>query len=109
MTKSMDTDSFILALRRFIARRDNVRNIGCDSGNNFVGAEGELTKSMEQMNHSKIQRFMLNQNADWIVWKRNSPSPRHMGEVWERQIRSARSILSSLLRTHSRSLDGKSL
>ena len=109
MTKSMDTDSFILALRCFIARRDNVRNIGCDSGNNFVGAEGELTKSMEQMNHSKIQRFMLNQNADWIVWKRNSPSPRHMGEVWERQIRSARSILSSLLRTHSRSLDGKSL
>ena len=109
MSKSMDTDSFILALRRFIVRRDNVRNIRCDNGNNFVGAETELTKSMEQMNHSKIQRFMLNQNADWIVWKRNPPLASHMGEVWERQIRSAGSILSSLLSTHSRSLDGKSL
>ena len=109
MSKSMDTDSFILALRRFIVRRDNVRNIRCDNGNNFFGAETELTKSMEQMNHSKIQRFMLNQNADWIVWKRNPPLASHMGEVWERQIRCAGSILSSLLSTHSRSLDGKSL
>ena len=32
-----------------------------------------------------------------------------MGRVWERQIKSARNILSSLLRTHSRSLDEESL
>ena len=51
----MDTDSFILALRRFIARRDNVRNIGCDSGNNFVGAERELAKSIEDMNIAKFR------------------------------------------------------
>lgn len=31
----------------------------------------DLAKSMEEMNHKKIQRFMLNQNAHWIVWKRN--------------------------------------
>ena len=67
MTKSMETDSFILALRRFVARRGNVRTIGCDNGSNFVGAERELAKSMEEINHSKIQKFMLNQNADWIV------------------------------------------
>ena len=67
MTKSMETDSFILALRRFVARRGNVRTIRCDNGSNFVGAERELAKSMEEINHSKIQRFMLNQNADWIV------------------------------------------
>ena len=91
MTKSMETDSFILGLRRFIARRGNVRTIRCDHGSNFVGAERELSKSIK-MNHSKIQRFMLNQNADWIVWKRNPTLASHMGGVWERQIRSARSI-----------------
>ena len=32
-----------------------------------------------------------------------------MGGVWERQIRSARAILSSLISTHSRSLDDESL
>ena len=54
MTKSMETDWFILALRCFITRRGNVRTIWCDNGSNFVGAERELTKSMEEMNHSKI-------------------------------------------------------
>ena len=52
---------------------------------------------------------MFNQNADWIVWKRNSPLASHTGRVWERQIKSARNILSSLLITHSRSLDKESL
>ena len=61
------------------------------------------------MNHSKVQRFMLSQNADWIVWKRNPLLASHMAGVWGRQIRSARSILSSLLRSHSSSLYEESL
>ena len=70
VTKSMETNSLILALKRFIARRGNVRTIRFDNGSNFVGAETELPKSMEEMNHSKIQKLMLNQHADWIVWKK---------------------------------------
>ena len=108
-TKSMETDSFILTLRRFIARRGNVRTIRSDNGSNFVGAERELEKSMEETNHSKIQRFMLNRNADWIVRKRNPPLASHMGGVWERQSRFARSILSSFLRSNRKSLDEESL
>ena len=42
MTKRMDTDSFILVLRRFITRRGNIRSIQCDNGSNFIGAEKEL-------------------------------------------------------------------
>ena len=110
MTKSMETDSFILALRRFIAGSCNAKNIQFNNGSNFVGAERELAKSMEETNHSKIQGFMLNQNADCIVWKRNSPLGSHIGGALERQIRSARSIIfTSLLRTHSSSLDEESL
>ena len=41
MIKNMDTDSFILALRRFIGRRGNIKTIRCDNGSNFVGAERE--------------------------------------------------------------------
>ena len=37
MTKGMITDSFILALRHFIARRGNIRSIRCDNGSNFAG------------------------------------------------------------------------
>ena len=42
LTNSLDADSFILALRRFMARRRTVRSIWSDNGANFVGARNEL-------------------------------------------------------------------
>ena len=40
-------------------------------------------------------------------WDFNTPTASHMGGVWERQIRSCRSILLSLLKNHSQSLNDK--
>ncbi|XP_062600652.1 uncharacterized protein LOC134262294 [Saccostrea cucullata] len=45
---SLDTDSYINALRRFIARRGQVKKIRSDNGTNFVGAERELKKSIQE-------------------------------------------------------------
>ena len=39
----------------------------------------------------------------------NPPLASHMGGVWERQIRSVRTILLSILKTHITSLDDESL
>ena len=61
------------------------------------------------MDKEKLQSFMQASGGDWITWKRNPPYASHMGGVWERQIHPARSILSSLMQTHSRSLDEESL
>ena len=61
------------------------------------------------MDNSKIKHHLLSQGADWIEWKRNPPLASHMGGVWERKIRSARALLSSLLKTHSHSLDEEAL
>ena len=36
---SLDTDSFILALRQLIARYRDVPSINCDNGSGFIGAE----------------------------------------------------------------------
>ena len=80
MTKSMDTDSFILALRRFIARRGNIRSIRCDNGSNFIGAEKELEKCMNEMDNKRIGDFLLEKRADWIVRKKNPPMASRMGE-----------------------------
>ena len=108
-TKNLETDSFILALRQFIARRGNVKSILCDNGGNFAGAKNELAKCIKEMDHNKIREFLLKQNADWIQWKMNPPLASHMGSVWEGQIRSAHAIPSSILKTHSTSLDDESL
>ena len=57
------------------------------------------------MDHAKVNDFLLDHSCDWIVWKKNPPSSSHMGGVWERQIRSVRSVLTAMLRDHSRVLN----
>ena len=95
--QNLEADSSIQALRRFIARRGNIRLLGCDNGTNFVGTKSELQRSFSEV------------DGDKISWKQNPPSGYHMGEVWECQIKSARVILSALLKQHGTSLDKESL
>ena len=52
---SMETDSFIQALRRFICRRGTIRELRSDRGTNLVGAENELKKAVEEMDDGKIK------------------------------------------------------
>ena len=99
VTFSLDTDFFILALRRLVARRGN-RSIYSDNGSNFIGAEQELKKAYMEMDDKKIQSFLLEQGGHWMRWYKNSPSASHMAGVWERQILSARATLGSLLKRH---------
>ena len=109
VTFSLDSDSFILPLRPLIARHGNVRLIYFDNRSNFIGAERELRKAYEEMDDDKIQSFMQEYGGDWIKWYKNPLLASHMGDVWERQIQSARAILSSLLKTYRQSLDDESL
>ena len=104
-TSDLSTDTFIQGLRRFIGRRGQVSSIRTDNGTNFIGAENELRRCLEEMDQEKISEFLLMKGCDWICWKRNPPAASHMGGVWERQIRSIRSILTSLMRDHSTKLN----
>ena len=108
VTASMNTDSFIQALRRFVARRGVIRTIRSDNGGNFVGADNELQQAWEEMDHSKISDYLSSRNCDWIKWERNVPLASHMGGVWERQIRSVRNVLNSMMKSHARPLDNES-
>ena len=59
------------------------------------------------MNHKKI-RVHVDHGGQWIQWKRNPPTASNIG-VWERQIRSARSVLIALLKIYGTSLNDESL
>ena len=72
-TNSMSTDSFILALRRLITQRGNIRMIHTDNGTSFVGANIELRKAFNEMNHTKINNFLMELGGEWITWRRNPP------------------------------------
>ena len=106
---TMETDSFINCLRRFIAIRGPVRQLRCDRGSNFVGAENELSKALSELDEEKIRQFLLRDNCDLFAFKMNVPAASHMGGSWERQIRSIRNVLSSLLLKHGEQLNDESL
>ena len=90
---SLNTDSFILVLKRFISRRGSPAEIFCDNGSNFVGAEAELRKARKQLTDKRINDEML---ARGVQWRFNTPMASHRGGVWERLIRTAKRILTSM-------------
>ena len=47
VARDLSTDSFINALRRFIARRGQLDEVFSDNGSNFVGAERVLRESLK--------------------------------------------------------------
>ena len=59
VTCTMETDSFIRALRRIMARRSKVRSVRSDNGTNFVGTDNELRKALEEMNQEQIRDYLL--------------------------------------------------
>lgn len=105
---SLETDAFINALRRFQAERGPVRQLRSDCGTNFIGAHRELKGGLKEMNEDKIRARLLEDNCEWISFKFNPPSASHMGGSWERQIRTVRNILASMLEESGRQLDDES-
>ena len=83
ITNTIDADSFIMALRRFLARRGLVQSIWSDNVTNFVSANNELQKALKEMNHLKIKNYLQGNDTDWILWHKNPPGASHMGGVWE--------------------------
>lgn len=106
---SLDTDSFINALRRFVSLRGPIRHIRCDQGTNFVGTETEFRNAMSELDFDQIRQYLLDGNCDFVQFKMNVPSASHMGGIWERQIRTVRNILSTLLSQLGTQLDDESL
>ena len=72
----LSTDSFILALRIFTARRGNPQTITRDKGTNFVGAQRELSDEIQKLDQHKIRDEL---NHKRIQWKFNPPSSPWMG------------------------------
>ena len=100
---SLDTDSFLMALRRFVARQGQVKEIRSDNRTNFTSGERELHESISNWNHAKIHEALLQKGMKWIF------SPLyglHHGGVWERCICPTRKIVRTLLQTQTTDDEG---
>ena len=94
LTETMNTSSFINALRRFLALRGPVTQLHSDCGTNFVGARNELEAAMKEMDKKHVEAFLVGEGCEWVF---NPPHASHAGGVWERMIGIARRILDSML------------
>ena len=91
---SLDTDSFVNSLRRFISRRGPVRYIVSDNGTNLVSGQREVKESIQCWNEASIGKFCRQLNIDWSF---NPPHSSHYGGVYEREIRTIRKVFNSLI------------
>ncbi|XP_029967500.1 uncharacterized protein LOC115402944 [Salarias fasciatus] len=106
MLEDLSTDAFINGLRCFIAIRGAVRQIRSDQGTNFVGARNEFEKGLKDLDKDRIATYLAKNQCDFQM---NVPEASHRGGVWERQIRTVRNVLSSVLAQAIGRLDDTSL
>ncbi|XP_021324376.1 uncharacterized protein [Danio rerio] len=90
---NMDTDSFLMALRRMVARRGTPSEILADQGTNFRGGDKELQTAFTAMSPD-LQAQLAKQK---IQFHYNPPNAPHFGGMWEREIRSVKAALHTII------------
>lgn len=86
----LSSSAFISALSRFVSRRGLCRNVYCDNGTNFVGANKILKSAVttflnSQENQQVITEFSTQHS---IRFHFNPPSAPHQGGLWEAAVKS---------------------
>ena len=94
---SLDTDAFIMALRRFIARRGKPKDLYCDNGTNFVGANSELKEALKSLDTGRIHDFLAEKGTEFHF---SPPKGQHMNGAVERLVKSVKRSLDVVLRSH---------
>ncbi len=90
LVSSLSTEMFIMAFRKFVARRGRPSVVYSDNGTNFTGCSN-LLKSVkwdEVQRHATIQR---------IQWRFNPPSAAWWGGFWERLVGLVKQLLRRVL------------
>ncbi|GAB0089341.1 hypothetical protein DMENIID0001_038640 [Sergentomyia squamirostris] len=86
LVSSLETQAFLAALRRFVARRSIPHSIYSDNGTNFTGTDKELKVLLgQQESQEEIRKFA---NSLSIEWHFNPPGAPNQGGLWESAVRS---------------------
>lgn len=85
LVSDLSTEAFILALRRFMSRRGKPREIFCDNGTNFVGANRALAQLVENCSNSVSD--LANEGIKFKFSPAYSP---HYGGLYESAVKVAK-------------------
>ena len=82
-------ETFLAALRRFVARRGICSEMYSDCGTNFVGANREL-RTLLRAALLDGRDLLATIAAEGIEWKFNPPAAPHFGGLWEAAVKSVK-------------------
>ncbi|XP_055623726.1 uncharacterized protein LOC129767128 [Toxorhynchites rutilus septentrionalis] len=88
----LSTQSCVMAIRRFVARRGSPSTFCSDNGTNFIGASNILQEQLKITNEHCAATF-TNTNTRWLL---NPPLTPHMGGSWERMVRSVKVAMTAI-------------
>ncbi|KRX51142.1 hypothetical protein T05_9409 [Trichinella murrelli] len=87
-------ESFLRALRRFVARRGRPDTIQSDNFRTFHQANAFLKHLFSRRNWETVQRHLASERVEWIFITERSP---WCGGYWERLVRSVKTALKATL------------
>ncbi|XP_037041775.1 uncharacterized protein LOC119078378 [Bradysia coprophila] len=96
LASSLNTNSAIMAITRFMNIRGVPRKVFSDHGSNFVGTDNELTEFVKNLDHETILNKL---SVRGVEWKFNCPAAPNRGGAWERMVRSVKEGLNALIET----------
>lgn len=94
LLKNLDSNAFLMSLRRFVSHRGTPFELLCDNGTNFVGGNRELQDAFETM-APQLQEQLAKQQ---ITFRFNPPAAPHFGGTWEREVKSVKTALKVILK-----------
>uniref|UniRef100_A0A1Y1N1K0 Integrase catalytic domain-containing protein n=4 Tax=Photinus pyralis TaxID=7054 RepID=A0A1Y1N1K0_PHOPY len=98
LATDLTASTFLLVLKRFIARRGIPKELYSDNGTNFVGAYNQLKNIRHELalltKNEELQNFITKNNIEWHFMPANSP---HMGGLHEAAVKSAKCLLYKLI------------
>jgi len=95
LVSDLTTETFLAALRRFVARRGLCSTIYSDNATNFVGAARELEDIYKflEAHHSELLTTLAAQRINWQFLSPRSP---HFGGLWEAAVKSVKRHLYTI-------------
>ncbi|KAI2646916.1 Adhesion G protein-coupled receptor E2 [Labeo rohita] len=73
---------------------------------NFIGAKSVLKNALKELSKESVAPYLATQQCDFCL---NAPSLSHAGGIWERQIRTVKSVICSVLAQSAGRLNDSSL
>ncbi|GFY30665.1 integrase catalytic domain-containing protein [Trichonephila clavipes] len=94
LVSDMTTNSFLLAFRRFLARRGNCKVIYRDNAKTFLKSKKEIENLSRILSQSMVQNFFTKERIIWKIIIERSP---WWGGFYERLVRSVKENLHKIL------------